>query len=233
MKKENFKLDEEMIERIEVFAKANNLTKSSAIRLLLARALGAELEDAYIHEVVNKLQTVVRANVGQMLARWEKELVTMLSATLETSAEKITAEIPPVAEIEREIVRARSPGDRPGIARPIAPGRAAPVEVMTAEGPELQEEALDVDDEDHREEDEGEDPVAEAEALFWENYRTMLAEIGEDQPTEAVADEAGRLARRYNPEAVEAGWKPPVWGTPDFDARKARAFPEGGVRGRQ
>ena len=69
MKKENFKLDEEMIERIDAFAKKNNLTKSSAIRLLLARALGDDVESAYVSEIVLRIQNVVRGNVGKMLAR--------------------------------------------------------------------------------------------------------------------------------------------------------------------
>lgn len=235
MKKENFKLDDDMIARIEQFAQANNLTKSSAIRLLLARALGAEIEDAYISEVVNKIQTVVRGNVGKMLARWQNELVSMLSATLETSAEEITAEIPPVTDVEREIVRARSPGARPGIAKPIAPDRPK-LEVMEPEGPGLVEEGEEDDEEAVELAEEpvtAEQLLAEAESLYWENYRTMLAEIGEDSPTEAVADEAARLALRYNPDAVSAGWKPPVWGTEDFTVRKARAFPQGGVRGRR
>lgn len=233
MKKENFKLDDDMIARIEQFAQANNLTKSSAIRLLLARALGAEIEDAYISEVVNKIQTVVRGNVGKMLARWEKELVSMLSSTLETSASEVAAEIPPATDLERELVRARTPGQRPGAAKPIAPA-PAPVEVMEPEGPGLVEEdeglePLGVTEEPAT----NEELLADAESLYWENYRTMLAEIGEDSPTQAVADEAARLALRYNPEAVEAGWTPPVWGTADFDVRKARAFPQGGVRGRR
>lgn len=232
MKKENFKLDDDMIARIEQFAQANNLTKSSAIRLLLARALGAEIEDAYISEVVNKIQTVVRGNVGKMLARWEKELVSMLSSTLETSASEVAAEIPPATDLERELVRARTPGQRPGAAKPIAPA-PTPVEVMEPEGPGLVEEDEDEDAEELEGPEESVDPRAEAESHYWENYRTMLAEIGEDSPTQAVADEAARLALRYNPKAVEAGWTPPVWGTADFDVRKARAFPQGGVRGRR
>lgn len=233
MKKENFKLDDEMIARIEAFAKANNLTKSSAIRLLLARALGAEIEDAYIQEIVNKIQTVVRGNVGKMLARWEKELVTMLSASLEVSAREVAAEVPLVTEIEREIVRARSPGQRPGAAAPLAPATPAaeePEEEFVAEGPEL-EPAVEAEPIEEAEEEI--DLSEEAEAHFWDNYRTMLTEIGEDEATKAVADEAGRLAVRYNPQAVAEGWQPPAWGTEDFEARKRAAFPEGGVRGRR
>jgi len=244
MKKENFKLDDDTIARIEAFAKANNLTKSSAIRLLLARALGQEIEDAYIAEVVNKLQTIVRGNVGKMLARWEKELVTLLSSTLEVSAEEVVAEIPPVTDIEREIVRARSPGQKPGAAAPLRPAPASEREErMVPEGPALEpdegEEGDEGEDDDLEPLGVTEEPatkdveIADAEALYWENYKTMLDEIGATEETKAVADEAGRIVSRYNPEAVAAGWAPPIWGSEDFAARKAKAFPQGGVRGRR
>lgn len=232
----NLKVEEAMAEQIERFAKDNNLTKSSAARLLLARALGNDLEVAYIAEVVNRIQTVVRGNVGQLLARWQKELVTMLSATLEATTSEITAEVPSATELEREAVRARAPGQKPGgPAKPLAPARPAQpaeeVEVLEPiEGEGLVE--LEQDEQDEAA-PEGTDLLREAEETYWGNYREMLAEIGADAPTEEVANEAARLVARYQPAAIEAGWKAPVWGSDDFTARKARAFPQGGVRGRR
>lgn len=236
MKIINLKVEEAMAEQIERFAKDNNLTKSSAARLLLARALGNDLEVAYIAEVVNRIQTVVRGNVGQLLARWQKELVTMLSATLETTTEEITAEVPSATELEREAVRARAPGQKPGgPAKPLAPARPAqPVEDVEVLEPIEGDGLVELEqDEEAEAAPEGADLLREAEETYWGNYREMLAEIGADAPTEEVANEAARLVARYQPAAIEAGWKAPVWGSEDFAARKARAFPQGGVRGRR
>lgn len=239
MKKENFKLDDEMIARIAAFAEANKLTKSSAIRLLLARALGDELENAYIAEVVLRVQTLVRGNVGKLLSRWEKELVEMLSRTLETTSEEISAQMPPeVTDTEKLAVRARSPQAR----QPAAPThpQSRPVPVVEGEG-EIGPPVTFVDPNAPAEPEPAAAPVddtaelfAEAEALFWENYRTLLSELGPDQSPEEAADEAADLSDQYSQAAIDAGWQVPSWGNQeDFLARKAKAFPAGGVRGRR
>lgn len=240
MKKENFKLDDDMIRRIEAFAETNKLTKSSAIRLLLARALGDDIETAYIGEVVLRVQNVVRGNVGKLLAKWEKELVTMLSSTLETSRDEVEAQMPPeVTDFERQAVRARAPGQKPGGPAPAMPGRLEPLpQAEPILVPIEEDEGEDDDDAQARMDAEAAEVQrgglrAEAEALFWENYRTILSELGPEEPTELAATEATGLARDFSQAAIAVGWSPPVWGTPDFETRKAAAFPQGGVRGRR
>lgn len=238
MKKENFKIDDAMLERIEQFAAANKLTKSSAIRLLLARALGDDVELAYIQELVTRIQNVVRGNVGQLLSRWENELVTMLTKTLEISREEVTAQMPPeVAEYERQETGARTPGGRgpraPAPARQgvVAAPRPAPEtpETGTVEFIEPEPEA-DLSPETG--DDERLDALErELEELFWENYRALLPEY---ENAADAAQEALQLVLKYREEAVsETDWQPPEFGTEDWNERKAAAFPAGGVRGRR
>lgn len=261
MKKENFKLDEEMIGRIEAFAAKNNLTKSSAIRLLLARALGDDVENAYVSEIVLRIQNVVRGNVGKMLARWEKELVTMLSQTLELSREELEAQMPPdVTEYEREAVRARSPQPAKPAPAPVVPTPEGYVPAAPAakppRAPRPAPEAPETGTVEFIEEDEGEneaeEPVGtpetgddarlalldELEDLFWENYRSVLSEKDEEtgEPVSPGVAAQGALddLRRFRREDIEkVGWQAPVPGTEDFEARKAKHFPQGGVRGRR
>jgi hypothetical protein len=232
MKKVDLKLDEDTIATIERFAADNNLTKSSAYRLLLMRAINGEIQDAYIAEIIHRVQTALLGGAGKLVARWKQELTDVLGDALGESVEVI-GDIPPISEAEREIISARSPGQKPGPAAPLAPAPG-----LEPEGDELEPIENEAAEETAAEEavapiDTAADEREDAEKLYWENYQTMLAEIGADEGTKAVADEAGKIVAKYNTEAVAAGWRAPEWGTEDFEARKKAAFPNGGVRGRR
>lgn len=175
MRKENFRISEDLRVALHAFAEEHGLPLSSAIRLLLARSLGQDVERAYVEEKIVALRGLLNETIERMLARWRDELEETLQSVITRREDAAAARPAPPSEGElaqvRETLRRQPQAVRPAptpapVELDIEPDveeaelefvEPEPQVPADEEDAELEPEP-DEDDEDEAEDEEGSTP---------------------------------------------------------------------------